>query len=148
MPRYMHKCIDYFGQEKCRVESPINCFVVWSLNWRNHFEEKRKKFSPSVPWTGLLREPLEGADSSWAVGICHVLTALSLPDHFTQVTNHLVLTTSDHTNLSKIWTDDPEGLFSDSLQIEDWIKTKQKHGLKYEGIDRKSRAALMVVSSP
>lgn len=73
-----------------------------------------------------------GADSSWAIGTCQVLTALSLPDHLTQVTSHL--TTSDHTNLSKIWTDDPEGLFSDSLQIEDWIKTKQKHGLKYEGI--------------
>ena len=43
-----------------------------------------------------------GADSIWAVSICQLVTALSLPDHFTQVTNHLVLTTSDHGILSKI----------------------------------------------
>lgn len=43
-----------------------------------------------------------GADSIWAIGICQLATALSLPDHFTQVTSHPVLTTSDHTILSKI----------------------------------------------
>ena len=43
-----------------------------------------------------------GADSIWAVGISQLVTALSLPDRFTQATSHLVLTTSDHAILAKI----------------------------------------------
>lgn len=131
MHRYMHKCTGCFGQENCRVESSVNRFSACDLSWRNHFGGKKEEVQSLCPLNSA-KGPT-GADSTWAVGICQLVTALSLPDHFTQATSHLVPTTSDHAILTKVWMDNPEVLCDDYLQIEDRIKTKQQCGLKYEG---------------
>lgn len=132
MHRYTHKCTGCFGQENCRVEPSVNCFSVCNLNWRNHFGRKKDEVQSLCPLNSAAKGPT-GADGIWAVGICQLVTAPSLPDHFTQATSHLVLTTSDHAILTKVWMDNPEVLCNDYLQIEDRIKTKQQWELKYEG---------------
>lgn len=133
MYRHTHKCTDCFSQENCRVESSISCFSVCDPNWRNRFGVRKEEVRSLCPLNSAAKGAT-GTDSIWAVGICQPVTALSLPYHFTQVTSHLVLTTSDCAILSKIWMDNPEGLCTDYLQIEDQIETKQQHRLKHEGI--------------
>lgn len=103
--------------------------VIWTEGIAT-LGEKRKKLVPVSfqQWEGT------GAGTIWAVCICQIVTEWSLPDHFAQVTSHLVLTAPDHGILSKTWMDNPEVLCNDYLQKEDWIKTKQQHGLKYEEV--------------
>lgn len=95
---------------------------------------RRKKEVQSLSPLNSAAKGATGADSIWAIGIRQPVTALSLPDPFTQVTGHLVLTTSHRAILSKMWTDNPEGLRNDYLQTEDQIKTKQQRVLMYKGI--------------
>lgn len=104
---------------------------VWSELKESPLWGKKEEVSLCVLLTLLLREGT-GAGTIWAVYIYQLVTEWSLPDHFSQVTNHLVLTASDHAILSKIWMDSPEVLCNDYLQKEDWIKTK--HGLKSEEV--------------
>lgn len=109
MHRKTHKCKDSFSHKTCRIEWSTLCFSVCDLNCSNyHFGAKKEGVSPC---SILLSTVSAAKRRHWCVsaakrrhwcwhrlGCLHlpVVTEWSLPDHFSQVTSHLVLTASDH----------------------------------------------------
>lgn len=151
MHRKTHKCKDSFSHETCRMEWSTLCFSVCDLNWSNyHFGGKKGEVSPC----SLLLSTVSAAKRRhWCwhhLGCLHlpVVTEWSLPDHFSQVTSHLVLTASDHamTSARFKWTVLKCSAMTICRKI-DRMKTKQQHGLKYEE-EKKSRTAFLVTYAP